>query len=62
LEEKKITELIERLLEIQSGGRQRSRKVLAEDTRLLDGLRKKSRAHDSTTLPHAPEGGSHGTD
>ena len=32
-------ELIQRLLEVQSGGRQRSPKLIAEDERLMDGLR-----------------------
>jgi len=39
-----FTELMQRLLEIQSGGRQRSPKLIAEDARLVDGLRKKSLA------------------
>jgi hypothetical protein len=37
-----VTELIQRLLEIQSGGRQRSPKLIAEDAQLDDGLRKRS--------------------
>jgi len=32
-------ELIQRFLEIQSGGRQRSPRLIAEDERLVDGLR-----------------------
>jgi hypothetical protein len=39
-----VTELIQRLLEIQSGGRQRSPKLIAEDAQLVDGLRKRSLA------------------
>ena len=35
-------ELLRRLLEIQSGGRQRSPKLIAEDERLMDALRKKT--------------------
>jgi hypothetical protein len=37
-----VTELIQRLLEIQSGGRQRSPKLIAEDERLMAGLQKRS--------------------
>jgi hypothetical protein len=33
-------ELIQRLLEIQSGGRQRNSKLVAEDERLVEGLQK----------------------
>ena len=36
-----LAELMQRLLEIQSGGRQRSAALIAEDERLIDGLRKK---------------------
>jgi hypothetical protein len=36
-----FTELMQRLLEIQSGGRQRSPELIAEDERLMDGLRTK---------------------
>jgi hypothetical protein len=39
-----FAELMERLLEIQSGGRPRSPKVIAEDKRLMDGLRKRNPA------------------
>ena len=35
-----LAELMQRLLEIQSGGRQRSPELIAEDERLMDGLRK----------------------
>ena len=37
-----FTELMQRLLEIQSGGRQRSPQRIAEDERLMDGLQKRS--------------------
>ncbi len=37
-----FTELIQRLLEIQSGGRPRSPELIAEDERLMDGLQKRS--------------------
>jgi hypothetical protein len=37
-----FAELMHRLLEIQSGGRQRSPKLIAEDARLVDGLQKRS--------------------
>jgi hypothetical protein len=36
-----VTELMQRLLEIQSGGRKRSLELIAEDERLMDGLQKK---------------------
>ena len=36
-----LAELMQRLLEIQSGGRQRSPELIAEDERLMDGLRKR---------------------
>ncbi len=39
-----FTELMQRLLEIQSGGRQRSPQRIAEDERLMDGLQKRSLA------------------
>jgi hypothetical protein len=34
-----FAELMQRLLEIQSGGRQRSPELIAEDERLMEGLR-----------------------
>ena len=34
-----LAELMQRLLEIQSGGRQRSPELIADDERLMDGLR-----------------------
>ena len=39
-----FAELMQRLLEIQSGGRQRSPELIAEDERLLDGLQKRNLA------------------
>ena len=36
-----LAELMQRLLEIQSGGRQRSPELIAEDERLMDGLQTK---------------------
>jgi hypothetical protein len=36
-----FSELMQRLLEIQSGGRQRSTKLIAEDKRLMDSLRER---------------------
>lgn len=39
-----FAELIQRLLEIQGGGRQRSPKLIAEDERLMDALRKRNLA------------------
>ena len=35
-----LAELMQRLLEIQSEGRQRSPELIAEDERLMDGLQK----------------------
>jgi len=37
-----FADLIQRLLEIQSGGRQRSTQLIAEDEQLIDGLQKRS--------------------
>lgn len=39
-----FAEFIQRLLEIQSGGRQRSPELIAEDERLTDGLQKRNLA------------------
>ena len=36
-----LAELMQRLLEIQSGGRQRSPELIAEDEQLMDGLQTK---------------------
>jgi len=35
-----FAELMQRLLEIQSGGRERSPELIAEDERLMEGLRR----------------------
>jgi hypothetical protein len=35
-----FSELMQRLFEIQSGGRERSPELIAEDERLMDGLRR----------------------
>jgi hypothetical protein len=43
-----FAELMQRLLEIQSGGRQRSPELIAEDERLMDGLQKKTLAGKPT--------------
>ncbi|MGD0416610.1 MAG: hypothetical protein ABSA80_14720 [Terriglobales bacterium] len=43
-----LAELMQRLLEIQSGGRQRSPALIAEDQRLMDGLQKKLMAEKPT--------------
>jgi len=53
-----LAELMQRLLEIQSGGRQRSAALIAEDERLIDGLRKKILAEKPTAVrlsPNSPE-------
>ena len=39
-----FAELMQRLLEIQSGGRQRSPELVAEDERLMDRLQKRDLA------------------
>jgi hypothetical protein len=39
-----FAELMQRLLEIQSGGRKRSPELIAEDERLMDGLQKRNLA------------------
>jgi hypothetical protein len=43
-----IAELIQRLLEIQSGARQRSPELIAEDELLMDRLQKRTLAGSST--------------
>jgi hypothetical protein len=44
-------ELMQRLLEIQSGGRERSPELIPEDQRLIDSLRQASgRARANTTV------------
>jgi hypothetical protein len=44
-----FAELMQRLLETQSGGRQRSPELLAEDERLMDALRKRDSAEKILT-------------
>jgi hypothetical protein len=44
-----FAELMQRLLEIQSGGRQRSPELIAEDERLMDALRESHARKPSTT-------------
>ena len=39
-----FTELMQRLLEIQSGGRQRSPQLITEDERLMDSVMKRNLA------------------
>jgi hypothetical protein len=43
-----FAELMHRLLEIQSGGSQRSPELIAEDERLIDGLQKRNLAGNLT--------------
>jgi hypothetical protein len=43
-----LAELMQRLLEIQSGGRQRSAALIAEDERLINGLQRKILAEKPT--------------
>ena len=43
-----FTELMQRLLEIQSGGRQRNPQRIEEDERIMDGLQKRSLAGQPT--------------
>jgi hypothetical protein len=45
-----FNELIRRLLEVQSGGRQRSAKLIAEEERLMDGLRLAARPAQTVKL------------
>jgi len=44
-----FAELMQRLLEIQSGGRQRSPELIAEDERLMDALQKRNLAGNPST-------------
>jgi molybdenum-dependent DNA-binding transcriptional regulator ModE len=50
-------ELIQRLLEVQSGGRQRSSKLVAEDERLMDGLRLAARPAQTMKLRQVEQRG-----
>jgi hypothetical protein len=44
-----FAELMQRLLEIQHGGKQRSSKLIAEDGQLMAGLRKRTLAESAPT-------------
>jgi hypothetical protein len=44
-----FAELMQRLLEIQSGGRQRRPQLIAEDERLMDALRKSDPCRETGT-------------
>jgi len=46
-----FAELMQRLLEIQSGGRQRSPELIAEDKRLMDDLTEKNIRQDNSANP-----------
>jgi len=50
-----FAELMQRLLEIQSGERHRSPQLIAEDERLMDGLRKRTSTGKSLQTAHADE-------
>jgi hypothetical protein len=49
-----LAELMQRLLEIQCGG-PRSPELIAEDERLMDGLRKRSLAGEPTQTRYSQE-------
>jgi len=51
-----LTDLMQRLLEIQSGGRQRSPELIAEDERLMNGLRERVLAGEPTQKVKPPSG------
>jgi hypothetical protein len=53
-----FAELMQRLLEIQSGGRPRSPELIAEDERLMDGLHKRTLAGKPVQTVKAVEDGS----
>jgi hypothetical protein len=53
-----FAELMQRLLEIQSGERQRSLELIAEDERLMDALQKKNLTGNATQTVKASEDGS----
>ncbi|HEX4920053.1 MAG TPA: hypothetical protein VFV92_04865 [Candidatus Bathyarchaeia archaeon] len=50
----KFANLMQRLLEIQNGGRQRSPELIAEDERLIEGLRTLA-AKSEQTLKGGPD-------
>jgi hypothetical protein len=51
-----LVALMQRLLEIQSGGRQRSPKLIAEDDRLMGGLKKRTMSAAAPQLNGTAEG------
>jgi hypothetical protein len=53
-----FAELVQRLVEIQSGGRQRSPKLIAEDARLMAGLRERNLAGKSAQTATDSQSGS----
>ncbi len=53
-----FAELMQRLLEIQSGGRQRSLELITEDERLMDALQKRNLAGNGAQTVKASEDGS----
>jgi hypothetical protein len=57
-----FAELMQRLLEIQSGGRQRSPKLIKEDARLMDRLKKRTLAGRLRQLVKLSEDGRVGAD
>jgi hypothetical protein len=51
-----FAELMQRLLEIQGSGKQRSPKLIAEDERLMDRLQKAGKRTETVMLsPESPE-------
>jgi hypothetical protein len=56
-----VAELMQRLLEIQSGGRQRSPELTAEDERLMDGLQKRNLARKPPQTVRLSQDGSEQT-
>jgi hypothetical protein len=46
-----FAELMQRLLEVQSGGRQRSPELIAEDEQLIDSLRRRSYPSGNDKIP-----------
>jgi len=51
-----FAELMQRLLEIQSGGRQRSLKLIKEDDRLMDRLRRRTLELRNMTIKAGEDG------
>jgi hypothetical protein len=51
-----LTDLMQRLLEIQSGGRQRSPELIAEDELLMNGLRERVLAGGPSQKVKPPSG------